>query len=770
MKKQILSFIMALAMVITLLPAGPVRAAESDVIEARQLVDGILEAAPHPEDYTGTAVEAQAGNLIRLGALLSGTLSSDEISSMDAYISERTQDSSSQYQSIQMFYQDYSAAQETYLDQEAEDIIRKIRDLMSKPLTREAFQTLVDQYERISYYIEDRLRSSDEGRSFYELMDLMEDADKAGERIRVIPNMIVESDYVTFSRRMDEAERAVELYHSTFTRLHSNEKFIYCLLRDRRDDLIPNIRLYNENSLKYKVEKSYHDIIETSFTTMTEDIREMFRTLAQALQAAEESEFEIPRHSFYNYDTPDSDRDIKTLIQWYDHIVRLEDRLDSLPAVPNDTISLAAVLSVYDYYINDLTETEQAMVPEEYLEKMNNGVRISTNSERVVETIDQIGAVTDEDTFSEYEERFESARDVYQTFLNQYRDVDGVDTLITNRERLNEASAVYELIKKIRRMAAEPDASMCAQLAQMRSIQLAYDDMSAEQRQQIFNIDVFNQIYADTREAQAVAEKIDRIRTNFTAMDEKLIRSIRQEYNDLSDKAKDYVGTSRYAALELVEEQLSAINRNAASQTISQIQRIGKVSAASKYTIAAARAAYNALTDTQKALVTNYQTLTEAEQDYRVLDTTVSKAKVTGVRTYTYSGKAFKPVVSVTLNGVKLIPEIDYTVSYASNVKAGTARFRVNGIGYYSGTLTKTFKIKAKKLTKAKVSGLKASYTYTGKKIKPSVTVRLGKTKLKKNRDYTIQYKSNRKRGTASYVIRGKGNYTGKISGKFRIR
>ena len=38
---------------------------------------------------------------------------------------------------------------------------------------------------------------------------------------------------------------------------------------------------------------------------------------------------------------------------------------------------------------------------------------------------------------------------------------------------------------------------------------------------------------------------------------------------------------------------------------------------------------------------------------------------------------------------------MDYTVSYANNVNAGTATVTVTGKGNYSGTLTKTFEIKA---------------------------------------------------------------------------
>ena len=58
---------------------------------------------------------------------------------------------------------------------------------------------------------------------------------------------------------------------------------------------------------------------------------------------------------------------------------------------------------------------------------------------------------------------------------------------------------------------------------------------------------------------------------------------------------------------------------------------------------------------------------------------------------------------------------------------------------------------------------------YTGKAIKPSVTVKDGDTKLKKGTDYTVSYKNNKNIGTASVTIKGKGDYTGSKTIDFKI-
>lgn len=70
-------------------------------------------------------------------------------------------------------------------------------------------------------------------------------------------------------------------------------------------------------------------------------------------------------------------------------------------------------------------------------------------------------------------------------------------------------------------------------------------------------------------------------------------------------------------------------------------------------------------------------------------------------------------------------------------------------------------------------SGVKlsrTSYRYDGHAKKPSVTVRYCGKKLKRNRDYTVSYKNNKKRGTAKVTVKGRGRYSGTVVKTFRIR
>ncbi|MBP0983880.1 MAG: fibronectin type III domain-containing protein [Oscillospiraceae bacterium] len=58
---------------------------------------------------------------------------------------------------------------------------------------------------------------------------------------------------------------------------------------------------------------------------------------------------------------------------------------------------------------------------------------------------------------------------------------------------------------------------------------------------------------------------------------------------------------------------------------------------------------------------------------------------------------------------------------------------------------------------------------YTGKAIKPAVTIKDGTKKLVKGTNYTVSYKKNTKIGTATVTVTGKGNYTGTKTVTFNI-
>lgn len=83
----------------------------------------------------------------------------------------------------------------------------------------------------------------------------------------------------------------------------------------------------------------------------------------------------------------------------------------------------------------------------------------------------------------------------------------------------------------------------------------------------------------------------------------------------------------------------------------------------------------------------------------------IKKAKVSGIKTKTYTGKRCTQSPVLRLDGVKLKRGRDYTVSYKNNVKIGTATIIFKGKGRYVGTLKKKYKIVIKKGFIYKVGG-----------------------------------------------------------------
>ncbi|MCR4711976.1 MAG: cell wall-binding repeat-containing protein [Clostridia bacterium] len=152
--------------------------------------------------------------------------------------------------------------------------------------------------------------------------------------------------------------------------------------------------------------------------------------------------------------------------------------------------------------------------------------------------------------------------------------------------------------------------------------------------------------------------------------------------------------------------------------------------------------------------------------------TALTGAKVT-IAAQTYNGKAKTPAPTVKLNGKTLTKGTDYTVTYANNVNAGTAKVTIKGKDHYTGSITASFTIKPASIAGAAVTGIKASYRETVDPLKPVPTVKLaigGKTvTLKSGTDYTVSYKNNSLPGTATITIKGKGNYTGTLTKNFKI-
>ena len=138
------------------------------------------------------------------------------------------------------------------------------------------------------------------------------------------------------------------------------------------------------------------------------------------------------------------------------------------------------------------------------------------------------------------------------------------------------------------------------------------------------------------------------------------------------------------------------------------------------------------------------------------------------IKTFTYTGKAICPSVTVTYGKTRLTAK-DYRVYYTRNTEAGTARVTVTGTGNYTGTLAGEFTIAAKEIRKCSIRVSDAPLlTATGGI--PEITVKDGGTVLLQGRDYTVSYQDNHSLGKATAIITGCGSYGGETVKTYQVK
>lgn len=196
------------------------------------------------------------------------------------------------------------------------------------------------------------------------------------------------------------------------------------------------------------------------------------------------------------------------------------------------------------------------------------------------------------------------------------------------------------------------------------------------------------------------------------------------------DKPGTYVVSARYYNSDNTRGACNAYCKvtvnlpKEVTETINKIKGIGDVTLESEKAIEEARAAYDALTEDQKKLVSNTDVLEKAESTLKELKDAkekedADKAKLAATpKTITlsktrviYNGKVQKPAVTVKNAKGEIIPAENYTVNYAAGCKnVGKYKVTLTFKGLYNGTKTKTFKIAPKAATVKSVKAAKKSF------------------------------------------------------------
>ncbi len=149
--------------------------------------------------------------------------------------------------------------------------------------------------------------------------------------------------------------------------------------------------------------------------------------------------------------------------------------------------------------------------------------------------------------------------------------------------------------------------------ARIDGVRALYNELSAEDKSAVTNYSTLVAAEATYLAIQNVVTKITAI-GEVTAASGDAIAAARAAYNELTEAQKPLV--INYSALVDAEAQYAIL------PVVAAIGAIGEVTAESGTAIADARAAYDALSNTQKSLVTNYPTLLAAEAAYADLGKT----------------------------------------------------------------------------------------------------------------------------------------------------
>ncbi|MCD8054132.1 MAG: GDSL-type esterase/lipase family protein [Lachnospiraceae bacterium] len=110
------------------------------------------------------------------------------------------------------------------------------------------------------------------------------------------------------------------------------------------------------------------------------------------------------------------------------------------------------------------------------------------------------------------------------------------------------------------------------------------------------------------------------------------------------------------------------------------------------------------------------ETLQKGSKIARIKKVTLSKTS------YVYNGEKRTPGVTVTDTDGKKIKSTNYTVTYKNNKAVGTATVKIRFSGSYSGTVTKTFKIRPKATKLTGLTGVSKGFTAKWKTVSEQVS------------------------------------------------
>ena len=368
-------------------------------------------------------------------------------------------------------------------------------------------------------------------------------------------------------------------------------------------------------------------------------------------------------------------------------------------------------------------------VPDDYKDQVDNYEVLTTaeaqyktqdDNTKANEVIALIDAIPNEiglENLDEATEKTEAAREAYDELSDEAKEIVGEDKY----EKLTDAEstcAITNVIALINEIPEElENTTEC--IRKIDAAFDAYDALSSKQKPQVYKdykmklfeaeawlVDEMIDEIGDVEYTPACKEKIDDARAEY----EKLSATVNNTYNEAeADKiAAAMALVTKYEVLVEAEADYKVYDDEAKAAHVEElIANIGEVELTvnSKTLIDTAREEYDALSDDQKEIVSNYDVLTAAESAYKILVaedaienignvtyTAESKAKIDAARE-AFDALSDEEKAKVENASVLTAAESKYAKMKADEEAAATVRAKIEAIGDVTYTAESKAKI-----------------------------------------------------------------------------
>ena len=286
------------------------------------------------------------------------------------------------------------------------------------------------------------------------------------------------------------------------------------------------------------------------------------------------------------------------------------DKINAIGDVEYTPESKALIDEANDAYAG-LTDDQKALVANYPKLALAN-----TDYDKVDEAVGKVNAIGDVEYTEASKAKIDEAKETYDALSDYEKEIFPAATL----KALVDDEKAYEAMDKIQTMGTPKNNN--AFRAKVKNARETLDALTEDQKAL-----VTPSFVKDLEDAEAAINAMNKVnaigKVQYTPASKALIDGARATYDALSDDQKALV--TNYSTLLVAETTYARLkaNHKAADAVIAKINAIGNVTYTdeSKAKIDSVRAAYNALTSDQKTLVTNYSTLTSAEEAYAKLKT-----------------------------------------------------------------------------------------------------------------------------------------------------